>query len=85
MSLRDVKYKAAYVSGVDNLVKDFYVPTLEKSVLYQRRTGYFNSRALAMAARGLSGLLKNNGKMQLLCSVQLDKSEEEVLRDPVTY
>ena len=85
MSLRDVPYKAAYISGVDNLVKDFYIPTLTQSTLYQRRTGYFNSRALAMAARGLSGLIKNGGKMQLLCSVQLDRAEEEVLKDPVSY
>jgi len=85
MSLRDVNYKEVYVSGVDNLVKDFYIPSLEQSVLYQRRTGYFNSRALAMAARGLSGLLRNNGKMELLCGVQMDKEEAEVIRDPVSY
>lgn len=85
MGFKDVPYKAAYVSGVDNLVKDFYVPTLAESVRYRRRTAYFNSRALAMAARGLSGLLENDGKMQLLCSVQLDKAEEDVLKDPVAY
>lgn len=82
MSLRDVKYKDTYISGVDNLVKDFYIPTLEKSILYQRRTGYFNSRALAIAARGLRGLLLNGGRMQLLCSIQLDRYEEDVLNDP---
>ena len=85
MSLRDVPYKAAYVSGVDNLVRDFYIPTLKESVLYQRRTGYFNSRALAMAARGLSGLLARGGRMQLLCSVQLERADEAVLRDPEGY
>jgi len=85
MTLRNVPYKAAYVSGVDNLVKDFYIPTLKESVLYQRRTGYFNSRALAMAARGLSGLIAKGGRMQLLCSVQLEKADEAVLRDPEGY
>lgn len=85
MSLRDIRYKAAYISGVDNLVREFYVPVLAESTLYQRRTGFFNSRALAMAARGLRGLLKNDGKMQLLCSVHLDEHEQAVLRDPVAY
>lgn len=85
MSLRDVHYRAQYVSGVDNLVRDFYIPTLNQSVLYQRRTAYFNSRALAMAARGLSGLIQNGGSMQLLCSVQLDAAEEAVLKDPHAY
>jgi hypothetical protein len=85
MSLKDVQLKEYYISGVDNLVKKFYVPVLEQSVLYQRRTGYFNSRALAMAARGLSGLLKNDGKMQLICSVELEESERAVLENPVGY
>jgi len=57
MSFKSIELQPYYISGVDNLVKKFYIPVLEKSVLYQRRTGYFNSRALAMAARGLTGLL----------------------------
>jgi len=85
MGFRDIKYKTMYISGVDNLVEDFYIPTLKESILYRRRTGYFNSRALAMAARGISVLLKNNGKMQLLCSVQLDQAEREVYQDPEAY
>lgn len=85
MSLKDVGLKEYYISGVDNLVKKFYVPVLQESVLYQRRTAYFNSRALAMAARGLSGLLKNDGKMQLICSVQLEESDKEVFENPVRF
>ncbi len=45
MSFRDLGLKVQYISGVDNLVKDFYLPVLGRSKLYQRRTGYFNSRA----------------------------------------
>lgn len=86
MSLKDNHpYKVQYVSGVDNLVRDFYMPTLAKANLYQRRTGYFNSRALAMAARGLTGLLNNGGKMQLLCSVQLEAAEQAVFTDFRAY
>ncbi len=86
MSLRDVAYKSAYISGVDNLVEEFYIPSLKESVLYQRRTGYFNARALAMAARGLSVFLRRpDARMQLLCSVQLERDEAEVLGDPEAY
>lgn len=81
MSLREVPLKAHYISGVDNLVRDFYLPALEKSTMYQRRTGYFNSRALAMASRGLSGLLRNGGRMQLICSVELEESERRVYEE----
>lgn len=82
MSFRDLGLKVQYISGVDNLVKDFYLPVLGRSKLYQRRTGYFNSRALAMAARGLSGLINNGGKMQMICSVELDAADMEVYSDP---
>jgi len=85
MSFKTLSYKRVYVSGLDNLVRDFYIPVLSNSVLYKRGTGYFNSRALAIAARGISGLLKNKGKMQLLCSVELDAEDESVLRDPLGY
>ena len=82
MSLHDVPLKAHYISGVDDLVHGFYIPMLERSVLYQRRTGYFNSRALAMAGRGLSGLIRNKGRMQLICSVELEEEEREIYEDP---
>jgi ERCC4-related helicase len=85
MSFKNIELQPYYISGVDNLVKKFYIPVLEQSVLYQRRTGYFNSRALAMAGRGLTGLLKKNGKMQLICSVELDEPERKVLEDPVGF
>ncbi len=85
MNLRELELKPYYITGVDNLVRMFYVPVLERSVLYQRRTGYFNSRALALAARGLTGLLKNDGKMQLICSVELDEPERAVIEDPVGF
>lgn len=78
MSLREIPPKEHYISGVDDLVKGFYIPTLQKSTVYQRRSGYFNSRALAMASRGLSGMLRNGGHMQLICSVELDEDEREV-------
>ena len=85
MSFKDLRYKRVYVSGLDNLVKDFYIPLLSESKFYRRGSGYFNSRALALAARGISGMLKHGGKMQLLCSVELDADDESVLKDPFAY
>ena len=82
MSLKELTYKPVYISGIDDLVTDFYIPCLSESKSYKRRTGYFNSRALAMAARGISGLLKKGGTMQLLCSVELDADDELALKDP---
>ena len=53
MTLKDLNWKIRYRSSQDNLLKDFYVPALERAVLYQRSAGYFSTGTLVVAARGL--------------------------------
>jgi len=60
-----------------DLVEKFYIPALSQSVKYDRLSGFFNSDSLAIAARGISELIKNNGHMRLLCGALL--SEEDLL------
>jgi hypothetical protein len=48
------------------LVTGFYVPALECAVRYDRSTGYFSADALALAARGIEGLVRNRGRMRLV-------------------
>jgi len=50
------------------MLNDFYVPCLSRSILYQRAVGFFSSSSLAVAARGVVGLINNDGHMQLICS-----------------
>lgn len=85
MTLRAVQVRESYRTGSHDLVKEFYEPCLRNSVLYQRGSGYFNSRVLSMAARGVKEFIRNGGRMQLVCSVQLDEDDQEVLRDPEAY
>ncbi len=44
-----------------NLLRDFYVPALLRSVTYDRVAGYFRSSALAAASRGFTALLERGG------------------------
>lgn len=60
----------------DDRLSGFFVPALERSVCYDRATGYFSSRALVSVARGLVGFLRNGGRMRLLAGAQL--SDEDV-------
>ena len=60
-----------------DLVEKFYIPALSHSVRYDRLSGFFNSDSLAIAARGISELIKNNGHMRLLCGALL--SQEDLL------
>ena len=71
--------QVSYRSGRDDLVRDFYVPCLERAVLYRRAVGYFTSASLATAARGVASLVARHGKMQLVASPHLEESDIEAL------
>ena len=56
--LADHPWRLKYTPEDGDLVKLFYVPALEDAVRYDRLTGYFNSGALTLAARGIEGLVR---------------------------
>ena len=51
------------------------MPALEDAERYDRLTGYFNAGALALAARGIEGLVRNGGHMRLVVGCTLDPAE----------
>ena len=65
-SFADLEIKSSYDSDDDDILNDFYNPVLANSVEYCRIAGFFTSAALAVAARGIKGLLKNDGKTKLI-------------------
>lgn len=81
MGLRDLSLHLAYESGSDSmkLLDEFYIPTLENAKAYYRIAGFFSSSALTVAAKGIEGLIHNEGKMYLLVSPELSKSDYEIL------
>jgi DNA phosphorothioation system restriction enzyme len=72
--------KLSYRTGRDDLVRDFFIPCMESSVLYRRAAGYFTSAGLALAARGVASLASRRGKMQLVVSPYLEPSDVEALQ-----
>lgn len=83
LSLADLEIDDAYDTGVrgERVVNEFYVPVLQQALIYQRLTGYFSSQVLALAARGVAGLIKNGGKMQLITSPVVSEKDYEALTD----
>jgi hypothetical protein len=51
-TLADLPLETEYRSDTHDLVRDFYVPCLERSTRYRRAVGYFTSRGLSVAAQG---------------------------------
>lgn len=94
MSFKDLTIKKEYRSLIDNIVKDFYCPVLGQSVLYKRAVGFFSSTALADISKGLSKLVDNGGKIELVASPHISnedwaaikagyKSREEIIRSSI--
>ena len=72
---REVDWKLKYTPEDGDLVALFYLPALEDGKRYDRLTGYFRASALALAARGIEGLVRNEGRMRLIVGCTLEPSE----------
>jgi len=81
MSLKDCKIKKLYNSDKDNILVDFYIPVLSESYQYCRLAGYFSSNSLAIAAKGIAGLINNGGQISLICNVVLSEDDFNVLSE----
>ena len=76
MALTRIEIAKEYRNQQCNVIKDFYIPILNETVMYKRAVGFFNSSALYEMAIGLEQLVRNNGKIQLIVSPQL--TEEDI-------
>lgn len=79
MSLLDVNLKQEYRSPRDNIVNDFYIPLLKESILYKRSVGFFSSSSLLEISYGISNLINNDGKIQLIASPNLSEEDIEAI------
>jgi hypothetical protein len=82
-SLRHYDWRAVYESQPSDersyLVEEFYRPALERATQYDRIAGYFNSGALAAAAKGIEAFIDNNAEMRLIVGAQLQERDRPIL------
>ena len=79
MSFRDLQLLKCYKTYKNDIVRDFYTPILKQAVLYQRSVGFFSSTALIELTKGITGLVKNGGKIQFIVSPYLSKEDIEAI------
>jgi superfamily II DNA or RNA helicase len=77
--LRERNWPLKLTQDSGDLVSTFYVPALSSAVRYWRTTGYFKAAALALAARGIEGLVLNEGKMRLIVGATLAQPEIDAI------
>lgn len=81
MGLAELNIKKHYSSDSDDILKDFYIPVLQESIKYDRLAGFFSSSSLAVAARGIVGLIDNGGKMKLIVSPRLSEQDVKIIKE----
>jgi len=81
MTLKEYEWRIRYRSDQDNLLKDFYIPALERSILYQRAAGFFSTGSLVAAAKGIVRLIHNDGKMQLVVSPNFSEEDIKIIQE----
>lgn len=79
MSLKEYNWKNRYKSGIDDILKDFFIPALERSKRYYRVAGYFSSDILAAVARGLVKFIDTGEEMRLITGCLLSKEDAEAI------
>ena len=79
MAFRSLPIACAYETLNGDPVTDFYVPVLKEAIRYDRIAGFFSSSSLAIAARGIQGLIANDGKMRIIASPHLSPDDTKIL------
>jgi len=80
MSFKELSLLKHYKTYKNNIVKEFYTPILQEAVLYQRSVGFFSSTALIELTKGISGIIKNGGKIQFIVSPYLSQEDVEAIQ-----
>lgn len=73
-------WRISYASDTSNPVADFYIPALERSTQYDRKSGFFNSAILSQVAGGLGAFLQNEGRIRLIMSCHLSQTDLQAIQ-----
>ncbi len=62
-----------------DIIKDFFVPVLTRATRYERGVGFFSSSWIRLAAKGLLGLVHNQGRAHWITSPILNEADWKAL------
>lgn len=77
--LRDLRLKGVYKSDEDNILEDFYIPSLLVACSYDRAVGYFSAATISYAAQAISTFVRHNGRMRLVLGAFADAEDIEAV------
>ena len=75
MTFKQLPIKYAYTGKGSMILRDFLLPTLSKSVKYDRVTSFYTVESLLAISQGVEDLYRCGGKMRLLIGIHSFPSE----------
>ena len=75
MSFGGMQFSLSYSSQENDIVQEFLLPALKEGVEYDRAVGFFSSSSLLSISVGIKNLVKNNGKIKIICSPKLSEQD----------
>jgi superfamily II DNA or RNA helicase len=79
--LRELHYQGVYKSDQNNILEDFYFPTLSVASSYDRAVGFFSASTISYAAQALSVFVKNGGQIRLILGAFSDPEDIEAVKE----
>ena len=79
VSFKDLHILKHYKTYKNDIIKEFYTTVLKEAVLYQRAVGFFSSTALIDLTKGISGMIKNGGRIQFIVSPLLTQEDIDAI------
>lgn len=80
MDFKDLDIKHSYISyGEENIISSLVAPSLRYAKSYKRSVGFFSSSVFNVLADQIVSLVRNQGKIKMICGPQLSEEDEEAI------
>ena len=73
MMLSDLEFNPFYNTYDNDIASEFYTKALSNAVSYKRVSAYFSAKALAYYSKGISEIVKKNGKIDFIISKEISE------------
>jgi superfamily II DNA or RNA helicase len=77
--LSELEYDLEYSSSLNDLIDDFYLPVLGKSVTYDRAAGFFSSAIFWAIETTLCDFVARRGRIRIICSPRLSATDRDAV------
>lgn len=67
--------KPVYYARENNILKEFYIPVMKESIIYNRASAYFSAKALCDCAEGIEYVAINKGQIRIILSEDIEEDD----------